>query len=325
MFNLGIDVSKLKLDCALLLDTISFKIKHKVVDNTPEGYLILQQWVSTHIPKGEAWQAIMEATGVYHENLAHALHHANIPVAIINPAQLRLFAHSLAVKSKNDRLDAVVIARFGAERHPKQWQPPSQKVRGLTQLLSRSEAIAKELQRESNRLEKASVTDTHALVNASLTKSILFLKHQLQDIQQAIDTLIEADKAMKQDKALLETIPAVGDKTSTYMTMLFHQHHFEDAPQVTAFLGLIPVEHTSGSSVYKRPHLAKSGHPRLRCTLYMAALVAITHNPHLRDFYQRLLAKGKAKKAALGAVMRKLVHICYGVFKHQTPYLANNA
>ena len=94
---------------------------------------------------------------------------------------------------------------------------------------------------------------------------------------------------------------------------------------MTAFLGLIPVEHTSGSSVYKRPHLAKSGHSRLRCILYMAALVAITHNPHLRDFYQRLLAKGKAKKAALGAVMRKLVHICYGVFKHQTPYQINTS
>lgn len=323
MFNLGIDVSKIKLDCALLMDTISFKIKHKVVDNSPEGYLILQQWVSSHIPKGEAWQAVMEATGVYHENLAYALHHANIPVAIINPAQLRMFAHGLAVKSKNDRLDAVVIARFGAERHPKQWLPPSGEVRGLTQLLSRLDAIAKELQRENNRLEKASVTDTHALVNTSLKKSILFLKQQLKDIQQAVGAMIEADHEMKQDKALLETIPAVGDKTSTYMTMLFHQHHFKDAPQVTAFLGLIPVEHTSGSSVYKRPHLAKSGHPRLRCILYMAALVAITHNPQLRAFYQRLLAKGKAKKAALGAVMRKLVHICYGVFKHQTPYQTN--
>jgi transposase len=323
MFNLGIDVSKIKLDCALLLDTISLKIKHKVVENSPEGYQILQQWVSSHIPKGEAWQVVMEATGVYHENLAYALHHANIPVAIINPAQLRMFAHGLAVKSKNDRLDAVVIARFGAERHPKLWLPPSQEVRGLTQLLGRSEAITKELQREKNRVEKASVTDTHSLVNASLAKSILFLKQQLKDIQQAVDEMIEADNAMKQDKALLETIPAVGDKTSTYMTMLFHQHHFEDAPQVTAFLGLIPVEHTSGSSVYKRPHLAKSGHPRLRCILYMAALVAMTHNLQLRTFYQRLLAKGKAKKAALGAVMRKLVHICYGVFKHQKPYQTN--
>jgi transposase len=320
MFNLGVDVSKNTLDLVLLLNTNPLKIKNKTIDNTPAGYALLQQWVTHLLPPEAPWQVVMEATGVYHENLAYTLHQAGIPVSIVNPAQLRKYAQSLAIKSKNDHLDALVIARFGAERHPQHWTPPTAQVSALTQMLARLDVLSNELCREKNRREKAMSTRTTDSVHLSLNQNISFLEQQYKTLKQTIDEQIESDGKLKQDRALLATIPAVGDKTSAYMTIFFNRYHFDSAEQSAAFLGLIPIEHTSGTSVHRHPHLARSGHPRLRSLLYMAALVASVHNPHLRALYQRLLLAGKAKKAALGALMRKLVHICYGVFTHQTPY-----
>ena len=102
--------------------------------------------------------------------------------------------------------------------------------------------------------------------------------------------------------------------------LLYHGQRFERASQVAAYLGLIPITHQSGTSVLLPPHLSKAGPAAWRAALYMPALVAIRFNPDVQHLYQRLLARGKAKMAAVGAAMRKLVHICFGVIKHQTPY-----
>jgi transposase len=325
MFSLGIDVSKAKLDCCLLLDPLTLKTHHKSLPNTPESVTQLLRWVTARIPADAPWQAVMEATGVYHEAFALALHDAGFPVVIANPAQIRKFADGLAIRSKTDRLDSVVLARFGHERKPNTWTPPAPEVRTLTQLLARFEALSADLQRERNRLEKATATPTDSLVHSSLQQSITFLQQQVELLQKAIDDHIDRHPRLKQDKALLASIPAVGERTSTYMTMLFNKHRFSDAAQAAAFLGLTPVEHQSGSSIRKRARLSKAGHARLRAILYMAAVVAIRHNPDVKVLYLRLLAKGKCKMSALGASMRKLVQICYGVIKHQTPYQQQTA
>lgn len=111
------------------------------------------------------------------------------------------------------------------------------------------------------------------------------------------------------------TIPAVGRKTSLLMLSLMRTHHFKRAEQLAAYLGLVPVERKSGSSINGRAHLSKSGDPRIRRVLYMAAVVAIQYNPHIQKLYLRLIQKGKAKMSAICAAMRKLVHLCFGVNK----------
>ena len=131
---------------------------------------------------------------------------------------------------------------------------------------------------------------------------------------------INQNPHLKEDRQLLESIPGVGSVVSSRMIGVLRSRAFESASQCAAFLGLNPVQHESGSSVRGRTHLSKAGNPRIRAKLYMAAIVAIQHNPDIKAQYQRLLKKGKSKMSALGAAMRKLVHICFGVLKHRTPY-----
>jgi transposase len=130
---------------------------------------------------------------------------------------------------------------------------------------------------------------------------------------------------LKEDLQLLTSIPAVGPQVGSNMLSVLRSHHFDSAEQLAAYLGLVPIERQSGSSVHGRARLSKAGPARVRAVLYMAAVVATRHNPHIKALYARLLAKGKAKMAALGAAMRKLVHLCFGVIKTRKPYQADYA
>ena len=119
--------------------------------------------------------------------------------------------------------------------------------------------------------------------------------------------------------------PPWGRQVGTHLLVILPSHAFLSAEQLAAYVGWVPVERQSGTSVRGRPRLSKAGPARVRAILYMAAVVAIRYNPHIKSLYERLLARGKAKKAALGAAMRKLVHLCFGVIKTRTPYQANYA
>lgn len=157
-------------------------------------------------------------------------------------------------------------------------------------------------------------------IRHSLAHSIEFLVKQLAELQQAIDEHIKGHPDLKEDLALLQSIPAVGPQVGSNMLSVMHSHDFGSTEQLAAYLGLVPVERQSGSSVQGRARLSKAGPARLRAVLYMAAIVAIRHNPHVKALYARLLARGKCKMSALGAAMRKLVHLCFGVLKTQQPY-----
>ncbi|QTD44719.1 IS110 family transposase [Ottowia testudinis] len=189
--------------------------------------------------------------------------------------------------------------------------------------LSRREAIAQDLRRERNRLEKQQAGQPVVLVQSSLEDSIAFLQQQLKDIERQIDRHIDSHPDLKGDEQLLQSIPAVGEKVSTQMLSLLRSRSFDTAEQLAAYLGLVPVERQSGSSLLGRARLSKAGPAKLRATLYMAAVVGTRYNPHVKALYERLLANGKPKMAALGAAMRKLVHLCFGVWKHQQPYRAD--
>ncbi len=320
MFYLGMDVAKAKLDCCLLLDDAESKRKTKVVANSRAGIAGLLEWAAKQgVAVGEL-HVVMEATGIYHEQAALALADAGAAVSIINPAQIRDFGKGLAVRTKTDGVDSVVLARYGALLKPAAWQPPPMEARELQALLARRDAVAEDLRREQNRHEKACATDTPPLIVESITASIGFLEAELKRLQKAIDDHIDRHPGLKRDMALLTSIPAVGERVGTNMLAVIHAHRFESAEQVAAYLGLVPVERQSGTSVLGRARLSKAGPARIRAVLYMAAIVATTYNPHVRAVYERMLARGKSKMSALGAAMRKLVHLCFGVIKTQRPY-----
>lgn len=320
---LGIDVAKHTLECSLL-DPATGKHRAKSVRNDSTGYAALASWLARQgVPGLAELPVVMEATGVYHEAVATWLHDAGATVAVVNPAQVKDFARGLAVRTKTDRRDSVVLARYGALVKPAAWQPPAPAVRELQALLARVEALETDLRRERNRQEKATATVTPALIADSLHKGIAFLEQELVRLRQAIDDHIDRHPDLKADRERLQSIPAVGEKTATRLLAVLHSRPFRRAAQVAAFLGLVPVEHQSGSSVAGRPHLSKAGNPRLRAALYMAAVVAVRFNPDVKALYERLLARGKPKMAALGAAMRKLVHLCFGVLKHQANYQPN--
>ena len=323
MIWIGLDVSKSKVDAAWLRDPATGKFKDKVFPNTAQGHAALLDWVRCQSGRPMAeLHFVMEATGVYHEALACALYDAGARVSVINPARVHDYARSLGVRSKNDRRDSRVLARFGQTQAPALWQPEAREIRVLKALLARLAALEKDLQRELNRREKAETSQTAEAVLTSISTVQETLEAEKKRLLALIDDHIDRHPHLKQDRQLLESVPGVGPVVSRCLIGVLRSRSFQRATQCAAYLGLVPIEHQSGSSVYGRPRLSKAGSGAIRAKLYMAAVVAIRHNPDVRSLYQRLLARGKCKMSALGAAMRKLVHICFGVFKHRKPYQA---
>lgn len=319
MNTIGIDVSKEKLDCAWLKE--QDKVKTKVFANKRTGWQDLLDWSlkNTGLAITELY-FVMEATGIYHEQLATFLYEAGAKVSVVNPAQVKFYAQGLGIRSKNDKKDSVVLARYGSKEHPNFWQPEAPEIRTLKALLARFDGIEKDLQREKNRQEKAQISLAPDEVMNSLNLMIVQLETEQQRLEKLIEEHINRHDKLKENKALLESIPAVGNVIATRMLMVIGSRQFDDAHQCAAYLGLVPVQHESGSSIKGRARLSKAGNPIIRAKLYMAAVVAIRYNPDIKAQYERLTSKGKSKMSALGAAMRKLVQICFGVLKHQQPY-----
>jgi transposase len=322
MFYLGVDVSKKKLDCMLLKCT-NGKLKSKSLSNTKAGIEELIRWLAEN--KASEAHVIMEPTGVYHEPAALALTDAGLKLSLVNPAQLRQFAQGLGVKNKTDKADSTVLARYGNTLKPEAWQAPSKSARQLKALLARRDAVADDLQREQNRREAVEFGISPEQVKQSVLQSIAFLQAELRRLEQMIKDHIDSDPDLRNKRELLETIPGVGTRVSSNLTALFAAKTFNTAEQLAAYLGLVPVQWESGSSVRGRPRLSKAGPSHLRKLLYMPAVVARQWNPHIKSFSDRLIAKGKTKMAVIGACMRKLAHLCFGVVHTGRPYDPNYA
>lgn len=317
---IGIDIAKDKFDCLWLKDTVALTVKTKVLPNNPKGFSMLRDWLQQHITTELAdIHVIMEATGIYHEPLAYALHDYGIPVSVVNPAFVRDFAKGLGVRNKTDKKDSLVLARYGASVQLAYWQPEPQEVRELKALLSRLAALEMDLQRELNRLEKANISQASTRVITSIDTMVQHLRTEKQQLESDIDQLINRYPDLKRDREILQSVPAIGNVMSREMLALLHSRGFTYAGQAAAFVGLVPRQRESGT-LKGRTTLCKNGSSRIRAKLYMAAIVATRHNPDIKAQYQRLLAAGKTKMQALGAAMRKLVQICFGVLKHQCEY-----
>lgn len=308
---MGVDVSKRTFDCARLVDE---KFKSRVFQNTAQGYRDLDEWLKH---QGiERAHVCMEATGSYYEALALHLHEAGHHVSVVNPVRIKGFAQSVLARTKTDRVDARLIARFCAAHQPTAWHPPVPQLCELRALVARGDALSQMLTQETNRLTIAPL-----VTRGSIEKIIAVLAEELAALKRHIRQHINHHPDLRAKHALLRSIPGIGEATiAQTLACVGGAERFKNARKLAAFLGLTPRLHLSGSSVRGRARLSKTGNARLRKAFFLPAMVAIRFNPVINVFAARLRAAGKSKMLIIGAVMRKLVHLVFGVLKSGQPF-----
>jgi len=327
MHFIGADISKLTLDIACFDETTKRWSKPCKVRNIKRGWNELIRTVEKQTQAScDSVCIVMEATGVYHLKVAAYLFRAGLKVIVVNPGRAAQYAKSQNQDNKTDPLDAKSLQRYGSNLEKFHlFTPDSPEISELKTLLSRLRQLDKDLRREQNRLEKSDFQEASTLLRTSLKRSIRFIIKDQKWVQSHIDELIAGSVKLKRDQQLMCSIKGIGKVTSQWLLPLLSDQRFNSAREVGAFLGLAPCHKTSGTTLKTRGKLTGRGNADLRARLFMPAMSAATNDPEMRAFYQGLIAKGKPKKVALTAVMRKLTHLCYGVVKNQTPYKANYA
>lgn len=311
---LGIDVSKAWLDVLLLRATLPVEKGH--FDNSQQGFRQLQHFLKKR--KVKTLHACLEATGYYGAEVALFLHEAGYAVSVVNPARIKAYAESQLNRTKTDAGDAALIADFCRTQQPQLWTPPPFEQQELQALVRHLENLQDMRQQEVNRRQAGIPSET---ILKTLDDHIAFLDQQIADLLCLIQDHIERHPHLRQQRDLLTSIPGIGDLTAfKLLAEIVDVHAFDSARQLAAFAGLTPRERRSGSSVHGRSRLSKRGSPRLRNALYFPAIVAQRHNPILRVFAQRLLAAGKSKMQVVAAVMRKLLHLVFGILKSRQPF-----
>ena len=314
----GIDVAKQTLQVALLVDG---KLKQKSCPNTSEGFKQLLDWLTKHA--GATVHVCLEATGRYHESVATALHEAGHRVSVLNPLVIQRYAQCRLKRTKTDPTDASLLAEFCFKEQPAPWQPPAAEFRELQELVRHVQSLEETLQAAKNQLE-AGVRSGQ--VQESLNSLIAELARRIQAVWKQVKRLVAAKPKLKWQSELLVSIPGIGDKTAAVILAEVQDiSRFKDVRQLVAYAGLCPKERLSGSSVRGKPQLSKTGNARLRKALFMPALVAKRWNPLLKATAERLTANGKTKMAVIGALMRKLLHLAYGVLRNNRPFDSNFA
>lgn len=308
---LGIDISKKKFDVTLLRDN---KIKNKKFTNDSSGFDELLSWL--HKNKIEHIHACMESTSTYGEPLAEFLFDNQFKVSIVNPARIKGFAKSELIRTKTDKADAALIARFCAAMNPDAWTPLPVNLRELRDLTRRLDAVIEMQQQEDNRLHSATVA-----TKEQIESHIAYLEQQIKVIKNKIKEYINSDPDLKQKKDLLDSIPGIGEKTIGVILSEFSDiTRFKSAKHLASFLGIAPKHFQSGHSVRGRSCMSKVGNSSLRKAFFMPAMSALKHNPIFIELRERLLKAGKSKMLIVGAAMRKLIHIIYGVLKSNRPF-----
>lgn len=320
MYQLGIDVSKKTLDICLMLEGIRGQLKTKRIKNDFRAVHTINAWLQKHDCALCDVHIIMEATGVYHELLATGLHLAGGKVSLANPHRTREFARGMDILTKTDKVDAWMLACYGALKKPDAWTPPAEEIRHLSALLKRRDLLVTDATREKNRLEKYRATHTPHVVIVSAENMLRRLNDELSEIELMLKQHVERHVFLKEDYELLTSIKSVGPQLGLNMLVILRSHHFRNAEQVAAFLGVAPVEKRSGTSVRGRARMSKIGPPEMRAKLYLAALCGLRFNIAMKSMYERLCLNGKAKMVAIGALMRKLIHWCFGVLKSRQPF-----
>jgi transposase len=311
---LGIDISKLKFNVCLVQQ--SGKLKHKVFPNNQTGFEQLCEWLSGKgVPRVHA---CLEATGTYSEPLALFLSEAGHKVSLINPAATKAFAQSRLSRTKTDRVDAELIARFCQAQAPPAWTPPSAEVRELQAVVRRLESLIEMRVMEENRLSSGIAVES---VRLSVEEHLAYLNQQIKRTEGLIRKHIDSHPTLKRQSQLLDSIPGIAEATAALLlSEIIDIKQYRSARQVAAYAGLVPRERQSGSSIRGRVRLSKIGNARLRRALYFPAITAIRCSPFFQAWARGLRERGKSKMSVICAVMRKLVHLAYGVLKSDKPF-----
>jgi transposase len=309
---LGIDIAKAKFACALL--TSDGKVRHKSCANTPAGFAELAAWLQRqHVTRVHA---CLEATGTYGEAVALWLHDAGHVVSLVNPAIIHAYARTQLTRSKTDRIDAELIARFTATQQPPAWAPPALEIRQLQALVRRLDALHGMRTQEANRLAAGVAVDE---VRASIDAVLASLDAQIAHVQQLIHQHVDRHPGLRTQRDLLTTIPGIGEATAAVLIAELFDKRYTSARQAAAFAGLVPRLFESGT-LRGRSRLSKIGPGRVRKALYFPAVAALRWNPTIRAVRDRLHAAGKPTMVIIGAAMRKLIHLAYGVLKSGRAY-----
>lgn len=315
---LGIDMAKEKFDAVLVHHDRSH---HRSFGNGPTGFEQLQKWLAHHgCPQVHA---ALEATGTYGDDLALFLYEAGHTVSLVNPAQIKAYGESELSRNKTDRTDAGLIARFCQKQQPRPWAPPPPEVRELQALVRRRDSLLEMHQQEANRLASGVRA---AAVRTSLEEMLAFLEAEIAKIERQIREHINRHPHLKTQHDLLVSIGGIGTITAAqFLAEYIDLQAFRSARAMVAFAGVNPQRHESGRTVRGQPRLSKKGSARLRKALYWPAIVAMTHNPVVRAFAERLRARGKPNSVIIGAAMRKLIHLVFGVIQSGRPFDPNYA
>lgn len=307
----GIDISKSRLDVATRRED---ETRTDRFDNAPGGIEALVGRIAEIGPE----RIVIEATGGYERPVAAALAATDLPVAVVNPRQTRDFARASGRLAKTDRIDAKALALFAERMRPEVRPVPSADQEALAALVDRRRQLVEMKVAEQNRLETAS----SEAVRRDIERHLAFLDERLAAAERQLEAAVEESPMWRVEEELLCSVPGVGKTTARVLLARLPELGEANRQEIAKLVGVAPLNWDSGQRRGER--VTWGGRPMVRSALYMAALVAVRHNRRLRQFYERLLERGKAKKVALVACMRKLLVWLNTIVKTKTPWQPNH-
>lgn len=302
----GIDVSKAHLDVHVHPTGDSFRVSHD-----DAGFLTLIERLRSVAPA----VVVLEATGGYEIPVAATLASADLPVAVVNPRQIRDFARATGQLAKTDTLDARVIALFAEAVRPAARPVPDEQARALGELIARRRQLVDMLGAEQNR--RRLLRDPG--LQRHLQAHIAWLEEALRRLDHDLTTLIRSTPVWRATDDLLRSVPGIGPVTACTLIADLPELGHLDRRRIAALAGLAPFARDSGA--FRGRRMIAGGRPHIRRVLYMATLTAIKHNPAIRVFYLRLVAAGRPSKVALTAAMRKLLTVLNAMLRDRRPWL----
>lgn len=314
MIYLGLDVSKLTVDCCFMYNG---KTEYLKISNDSDGLTTLLEYIK--INHCETIHACCESTGTYYLKLAEFLYRHDIPVSVVNPLAIKNYARLKLSRIKTDKQDSKLIAGFCENQKPKTWQPETPLQQQMKNLNRRSEQLKNILVMEKNRLQ---VADEYT--ESSINETITFLQNQIESVNRQIQELIDSDTGLKHKQQLLETIPGIGKTTATWLlSVLINPDKYPNSKHFVSYLGLTPVIKDSGTSVRGKPSISKMGDRAVRKALYMPSRSACTRTKLWRPWYEQKLKEGKHPKEIYVAMMRKLCTYAYTCLQKGEPFDIN--
>ena len=300
----GIDVSRDQLDVALWGET-----KSLAVANNKRGIGKLVKQMLSLRPA----LVVVEATGGYEEGVVLALFEAGIPVALVSPQRVRQYARAKGLLAKTDRLDAQILADYGKHMEPRLFVGKGEERRRLSALVGRRKQLNEMLQAEKNRLRTKDLS-----MQQSLRRTICYLKKELETMDQEIEQFLQDHQELEEQEALLRSAKSIGRVTAVTLLADLPELGQLDRKEIAALVGVAPMNRDSGKKRgYRR---TQGGRPEVRSALYMSTLTGIRYNPILKAQYDQLVKRGKEKKVAITACMRKMLTILNAMMRDQQPF-----